>query len=949
MLEIFTNPGYLAAAGALVSAPIIIHLINRMRYKRIRWAAMEFLLKAQKRMRKRLIIEQLILLALRCILVALVGLLVMRFVGFSFADIGAKPGLHIVLLDDTLSTSDEWKQGESLRDAFTIAKNDVLVDKIVKGISQSSASDRLMIIPLAKLGYERELQPKIYEKLNDGGKLEELKKDVAQMEASKLHVPVLTGVRKVQELVTAYPESRITFHILSDFRQREWSLPDAEALHKLLVEMAKDRPDLKIRLIDAVHPYRTSGQGGVPLAHDNVGIVDLVAGTRVAGKDMPVAFTLTLANYSAREAEVNVVIYEDKTGNERHDVDFNPPMPIKIPAGSTDVKVNFDMRFSPAIRAGETYFEQISARLESAHRGKLENDGLAHDNVRHAAVEMRDKVPVLLVDGQGARGRLENNDSFFIRTAIISVPGSSYEVEYGDELGASIPTKVLERSDLRKFPTIFFLNVREFTPKQLANLENYVKEGGGVAFFMGPQITDANYYNKNLYKEGKGLFPVPLKETVFPPSSEPLKPEYTGHPQVLLRDKLFPTLDAFPIFGAVFKEEKQRDRLKDLPIRHYAKVPRSEWRPEPGKVFELATLPNDVLASTLQGPALNIVKGPALERIMENDDLKKYRRGLDRHRRIIEGIISPTSEKKAYILADALEKLLQDTGKEKERDEFPNLTEFWTYPDPKINTLREQAQSVLDDARYGDPFVIAGHYGKGKVVAVMTTAGKEWNDWGGGSDATLIYQPFIWEMQNYLSSQGSESNLTVGTPVQVRVETEAFKQKGSAGGLKMTRVYNKAEQGKPVKVTRDLEQFAQEDKGVATFHFEKNLEPGLYVASLNWGEASDRQIPLAVFGHVFNVDTAKEGALARVASDEVDRNVVRQAPQGSIRFEGPGIQSDDLVSRRTDLSESPWLFLVFILVLVAEQALAVHLSFHLRGSETEALSKLTQATPRQAA
>ena len=47
MLELFTNPGYLAAAGALVSAPIIIHLINRMRYKRIHWAAMEFLLKAQ--------------------------------------------------------------------------------------------------------------------------------------------------------------------------------------------------------------------------------------------------------------------------------------------------------------------------------------------------------------------------------------------------------------------------------------------------------------------------------------------------------------------------------------------------------------------------------------------------------------------------------------------------------------------------------------------------------------------------------------------------------------------------------------------------------------------------------------------------------------------------------------------------------------------------------------
>ena len=74
MFESFVNPGYLLAGAALVSLPIIIHLINRMRFKRIRWAAMEFLLKSQKRNRRRLIIEQLILLMLRCLMMVL-GLL----------------------------------------------------------------------------------------------------------------------------------------------------------------------------------------------------------------------------------------------------------------------------------------------------------------------------------------------------------------------------------------------------------------------------------------------------------------------------------------------------------------------------------------------------------------------------------------------------------------------------------------------------------------------------------------------------------------------------------------------------------------------------------------------------------------------------------------------------------------------------------------------------------
>src|SRR3954463_13409905 len=108
-MEFFWHPWYMAAGGALVSAPILIHLINRMRYKRIRWAAMEFLLKSQKRNRRRLIIEQLILLLLRIILVLLAGLLLARFIGYAFGALKPQNTLHVVLLDDTPSMGDQWK------------------------------------------------------------------------------------------------------------------------------------------------------------------------------------------------------------------------------------------------------------------------------------------------------------------------------------------------------------------------------------------------------------------------------------------------------------------------------------------------------------------------------------------------------------------------------------------------------------------------------------------------------------------------------------------------------------------------------------------------------------------------------------------------------------------------------------------------------------------------
>src|SRR6187549_1941087 len=111
MLELFVNPFSMIIGALLISSPIIIHLINRMKFKRIRWAAMEFLLKSQKRNRRKMIIEQLILLMLRCLLIALMGLLLARFLGFDPLKSGeARPTLHVLVLDDTPSMSDFWRK-----------------------------------------------------------------------------------------------------------------------------------------------------------------------------------------------------------------------------------------------------------------------------------------------------------------------------------------------------------------------------------------------------------------------------------------------------------------------------------------------------------------------------------------------------------------------------------------------------------------------------------------------------------------------------------------------------------------------------------------------------------------------------------------------------------------------------------------------------------------------
>ncbi len=64
--------GWLAAA----SVPILIHLWNKRQYREVSWAAIEYLLAAMRKNSRRMRIEQLLLLAVRTLLVVLLVLAV---------------------------------------------------------------------------------------------------------------------------------------------------------------------------------------------------------------------------------------------------------------------------------------------------------------------------------------------------------------------------------------------------------------------------------------------------------------------------------------------------------------------------------------------------------------------------------------------------------------------------------------------------------------------------------------------------------------------------------------------------------------------------------------------------------------------------------------------------------------------------------------------------------
>src|SRR5262245_10468460 len=100
----FLNPILLAGLAA-ISIPIIIHLLNRRRFQKVVWAAMRFIQASVEKNQKRMRIEDLILLALRCLLVALLALALARPALMSEAGsmLGESKVTAVLILDNSRS------------------------------------------------------------------------------------------------------------------------------------------------------------------------------------------------------------------------------------------------------------------------------------------------------------------------------------------------------------------------------------------------------------------------------------------------------------------------------------------------------------------------------------------------------------------------------------------------------------------------------------------------------------------------------------------------------------------------------------------------------------------------------------------------------------------------------------------------------------------------------
>jgi hypothetical protein len=912
-MELFLHPWYMIAGGILVSAPIIIHLINRMRFKRIRWAAMEFLLKSQKRNRRRLIIEQLLLLLLRILMVLLVGFLVARFVGGALAAAGSGT-LHAVVIDDTLSMGDRWVQDGAVKTAFEVAKD--RVRDLAKQAALKSAAQYVKVMLLSdpdKVLLDEQLSDRTT------GNLERVLDDRAKMVVTALHVPPHLGLLAAQEAILGAPQGQKIIHLVSDFRETDWSSgPHTAKLNETVEALLKNR--INLSLVDTAHPHRFQ-VGGVAQNHDNACILSLKADSRIIPEGVDINFEVVIRNNGNNNLN-NKQLTIRVDGREENRGGVLLP---NIVAGQ-DYTHRFDLRFN---KKSKTPVEYVHIRAEI----KPEEVGLESDHVRDLVLELRQKIPVLVVDGKGDEGAKQGGDLFYIQPAIDAT--GSY---------VAVPTTLteLEKLPLETYAAVYLLNVKTLTDKVIERLKEYVNKGGNLAFFLGPEI-QASFYNEILHTREDGLFPVMIElRPTEPLTPDERKKRLQEDPQnkILYRDK------SHPIVREAFA---QNGNLHLVIIDRYHPIkPRFQWTPNAQKeVVEVLTLPSTRTVESFKNQAqqLSIDMVTAVRDLARVDgDVAKYVPIIEAYQRLIR---SSLEKEFLYDLTVVLDKLLNDAGdpppdpdKPDPPDKVrrPSMLELWARP--QLKNIASQLTQIRESALFGDPLMVARPFGKGKVVAFLSSAGPQtnWNklaDGDPGSGST--FAPMIMELQYFLTSQmDTQNRLVSATPQEIKFSypEDQYDEKMEVRYMAHPnfKVLAEAGQGAEEKPYATIAMTKKDD----TFStvFSESKKPGVFVFEVTRKKAEAGAEKERIL-YAFNVDTEAESNLKRAPRTRLDQSpdLRDKQKEARVRFFDVNEPIEFDKGQNPDASESPWLYLLFLIILIAEQALAVHLSYHLKGNE----------------
>lgn len=594
-----------AAAAGAVGLPVLIHMLSRQRFQVVPWAAVRFLLTAQKKHKRR--IDRWLLLALRvlALLLPLLGMIaatdwmepVWQAVRPGQAELAANAPRthHIVVIDGSLSMTADDPGGTRFKRA---------VGQLEEMVRNANPGDGFTLISMA--GGTQVVVP------GPSGDVEKVALEVQNLKPTHNTAGYRSALEQVAEALERsprnYPRRQVT--VFTDLQRSAWAaaLPDPS---KTPAPDSPDAPANKFDTPEKCWPF--------VLSRADVAVVNLadqdVNNLAVTGVTLTDPLPM-VGNSSAVLVQVHNFGKADKQSVRvellllRPGAGDNTPVPvdsrvIDVVEGGRQASVAF-------VLDGANRFLEAGAHLIQVRL--TEGDGLPADDARSLAFEVRERLSCLLVNGKPSSDKFQQAGEY-LHTALDpqgkqgASPAKPRTVSLNEFADPAA-------SDFTGYDCVFLcdLPAASITPAVVARLEAHLKRGGGVVIGLGPNAAAGRErYNSLLYIDPERWQEAVKRQKVKASSELPrpvLLPRPLGEAKTapdqaefrLAADEKAYTLDPL----TAFRLDNARAGLVSVPFKKYLPL---EPPPKPADKND-PQLP-DLMAEGLARPVLSFVPSGA--------------------------------------------------------------------------------------------------------------------------------------------------------------------------------------------------------------------------------------------------------------------------------------------------------------------------------------------------
>lgn len=506
---LFFNTWLLLGLG-MISVPVIIHLLNRKSAKDVLWGAMQFLLDSINSRRQKILLEEILLLVVRCMLVGLLALSLARpfipsgsglpwliilplgligiacfassfalldyqvwrkrmllaaiscavialvMVGvqkwLNFSLFGSSGKRDIVLIIDGSSSME--RMNEDGVSYFEQAVNEAMkvIEESPRGVAYSIilGSDVPQILEDAPINEHRRLTEKLGMVVQPGG---ELNLPDCLAAAS---ICLAQGNNAVKQILIFADEQSCSWQ---SSNAAGWKMVD-KAFNKL-----------------SMYPQVTWRTYPVSVNYRNVAVTDIKPSRDIIGTDREVVFDVTVEN-TGNEAITPGVLFFEVDGKKMTDNTLG-----QLNVGER-VTVSFKHRF-------------LDSGTHVATAKLLTADELKSDNEKKFVVPVVRKLNVLVVEGHPGSVFLKRSAGFL---TIALMPDSDKLMQHEDaeeylvnpvQITSLQLTKI---TDFSMYNAVVLADVQRMPFDVASALADFVQLGGGLLMLSGEKV-DAKFYN----------------------------------------------------------------------------------------------------------------------------------------------------------------------------------------------------------------------------------------------------------------------------------------------------------------------------------------------------------------------------------------------------------------------------------------------------------------------